>query len=69
MLIAPARTPKPIVARLNAEIRRIMAIPNLSDRLSSIELMSSSPEEAKDFIAKEIGRWAPVIKKLGLKSE
>ena len=68
-LIAPARTPKPIVAKLNAEIRRIMAIPNLSDRLASIELMSSTPEEAKDFIAKEIGRWAPVIKKLGLKGD
>jgi tripartite-type tricarboxylate transporter receptor subunit TctC len=61
VLIAPARTPKPIVAKLNAEIRRIMAIPNLSDRLASIELMSSTPEEAKDFIAKEIGRWAPVM--------
>jgi tripartite-type tricarboxylate transporter receptor subunit TctC len=68
-LIAPAKTPRPIIAKLNAEIRRMMAIPNLSDRLASIELLSSTPEAAKDFIASEIGRWAPVIKKLGLKAE
>ena len=69
ILLAPAKTPKPIVAKLNAEIRRIMAIPNLSDRLASIELISSTPEEAKSFLKNEIDRWAPVIKKLGLKAE
>lgn len=68
-LLAPAKTPKPIVAKLNAEIRRIMALPNMGDRLSAIELTSSTPEELKAFIASEIDRWAPVIKKLGLKVE
>ena len=38
VLLAPAKTPQPIVDKLNAEIRRIFAIPNLSDRLASIEL-------------------------------
>jgi len=69
VLLAPAKTPKPIIAKLNAEMRRIMAIPNLSDRLASLELVSSTPEEAKDFIKNEIARWAPIIKKLGLKAE
>jgi tripartite-type tricarboxylate transporter receptor subunit TctC len=69
VLLAPAKTPKPIVDKLNAEIRRIMAIPNLSDRLSSIELISSTQDEARDFMKSEIARWAPVIKKLGLKPE
>ena len=68
-LLAPAKTPRPIVDKLNAELRRIFAIPNLSDRLSSIELAASTPEEARDFVKGETARWAPVIKKLGLKAE
>ena len=67
VLLAPAKTPKPIVDKLNAEVRRMMAIPNLGDKLPGIELISSTPDEAKSFVANEIARWAPVIKKLGLK--
>jgi len=68
-LLAPAGTPKPIVAKLNAEMRRIMALPNLGERLSAIELTSSSPEELGAVIRGEIDRWAPVIKRLGLKAD
>ena len=50
-------------------LRRIFAIPNLSDRLASIELAGSTPDEAREFVKSEIARWAPVIKKLGLKLE
>ena len=57
-LLAPAGTAKPIVAKLNAEMRRIMALPNLGERLAAIELLSSSPEELSDFIRGEIDRWA-----------
>jgi len=67
VLLAPAKTPKPIVDKLNAEVRRMMAIPNLGDRLPGIELISSTADEAKSFVASEIERWAPVIKKLGIK--
>jgi tripartite-type tricarboxylate transporter receptor subunit TctC len=69
VLLAPARTPRPIVDRLNKELHRIFAIPNLSDRLASIELAASTPDEARDFVKSETARWAPVIKKLGLKAE
>jgi tripartite-type tricarboxylate transporter receptor subunit TctC len=69
VLIAPAKTPKPVVDKLNAEIRRIMATPNLGDRLPALELTSSTPEEAKSFVRGEIARWAPVIEKLGLRED
>ena len=69
VMLAPAKTPKPIVDKLNAEIRRMMALPNLGERLPAIELASSTPEEAKNFVASEISRWAPVIKKLGLSQD
>lgn len=67
-LLAPAGTPKPIVAKLNAEMRRILALP-LGERLAAIELLASPPEELGHFIRSEIDRWTPVIKKLGLKAE
>ena len=59
VLLAPARTPRPIVDKLNAELRRIFAIPNLSDRLASIELAASTPEEARDFVKSETGALGP----------
>lgn len=68
-LLAPAGTPKPIIAKLNAEVRRIMALPNLGDRLQAIELLSSTPEELGAFVRTEIDRWSPLIKQLALKNE
>jgi tripartite-type tricarboxylate transporter receptor subunit TctC len=66
-LLAPKGTPKTIAAKLNAEMRRILAL-DLGERVSAIDLAASSPEELTAFIKGEIGRWEPVIKKLGLKA-
>ena len=66
-LLAPGKTPKPIIAKLNAEMRRILALP-LGERVAAIDVGASSPEELGAFIRSEIERWAPVIKKLGLKA-
>jgi tripartite-type tricarboxylate transporter receptor subunit TctC len=68
-VLAPAGTPRPIVDKLNAEIRRMMALPDMAERLPGIELTSSTPEEAKALVTSEISRWAPVIKKLGLRQD
>jgi tripartite-type tricarboxylate transporter receptor subunit TctC len=68
-LLAPAGTPRPIVDKLNAEMKRITALPGMGDRLSAIELTHSTPEELGSFIKAETERWAAVIKRLGLKGE
>jgi tripartite-type tricarboxylate transporter receptor subunit TctC len=68
-LLAPAGTPRPIVDKLNAEMKRIVALPGMGDRLAAIELTSSTPEELGAFIKEETERWAVVIRKLGLKAE
>jgi tripartite-type tricarboxylate transporter receptor subunit TctC len=68
-LLAPAGTPRPIVDKLNAEMKRITALPGMGDRLAAIELTSSTPEELGAFIKAETERWGPVIRKLGLKGE
>ena len=49
-LLAPAGTPKPIIEKLNAEMKRIMALPGMGDRLAAIELMTTTPQELDDFI-------------------
>ena len=68
-LLAPAGTPRPIIDKLNSEMKRIMALPNMGDRLTAIELVTSTPEELGAFIRAETDRWAPLIKELGLKAE
>lgn len=68
-LMAPAGTPLPIVAKLNAEMKKIMASPGLGDRLTAIQLVTSTPEELDAHIRSELTRWAPVIKDLGIKAD
>lgn len=66
-LLAPAGTPPAVIAKLNAEVKQIMANPELGDRLASIELVSSTSEFLNDFIKAELTRWSPVIQELKIK--
>ena len=67
-LFAPAGTPKPIVAKLNAEMKRILVL-DLGERVAAIDLTPSTPDELGAHLRKEIERWSPVIKKIGLKAQ
>ena len=67
--MAPRGTPKPIVEKLNAEMKRIMALSNMGDRLAAIELVTSTPQELDAFIRSETERFGTLIKQLGLKAE
>ena len=68
-LLAPAGTPQPIIDKLNAEMARIMKSPDLGERLTAIELGTSTPAELDAFIQSETKRWAPLIKSHNLTSE
>jgi tripartite-type tricarboxylate transporter receptor subunit TctC len=69
-LLAPAGTPKHIVAKLNAESNRVLAMQDLKDRLtaSSIDTAGSTPEEFGKFIRAELDKWGPVVKAAGVKA-
>ena len=56
-------TPRELVDRLNAEVRKVMANPETRQRFVDLggEPAASSPEEMKDFISHEIGKWRYVI--------
>jgi tripartite-type tricarboxylate transporter receptor subunit TctC len=68
-LAAPAGTPKPILDRLNADLRKTMASPEVKEKLASIggDLTVTSPEEFSAMIRNEIGRWQKLVKDTGLK--
>ena len=68
-LLAPAGTPKDVVAKLNAESMRVLALPEVRERLSgaSIDAAGGTPEEFGKFIRAEIAKWAPVVKAAGVK--
>lgn len=61
---ARAGTPQPIIDRLNKEIRNALAQPDLKQKFADlgIEARGGTPEEAKQLLVSEIGRWAKVIK-------
>ena len=65
---APKGTPRPIVQRLNAEIVKALRQPDVQAKLSdqlAMEIVGSTPEELRDFMAKEVPRWAELVKKSG----
>ncbi|HYK14166.1 MAG TPA: tripartite tricarboxylate transporter substrate binding protein [Burkholderiales bacterium] len=68
-VLAPARTPHPIVARLHNEFVKILQTQDIRDRLSSegAEPVGNTPAEFTAFIKTDIGRWAKVIKAAGAK--
>lgn len=68
-LLAPAATPRQIVALHHREITRALRLPEVHAKLRGIEfdVIASTPEEFQSFIQKDIERWAAVIKKLGIK--
>jgi tripartite-type tricarboxylate transporter receptor subunit TctC len=68
-LLAPAGTPPEIVNKLNAEVRKILSQPGLGDRLTAIELVSSTPDELDKFIRSEMIRWTPLVHQLGIKAD
>lgn len=68
-LVAPAKTPKEIVARLNTELNKVLALPDIKQRLidDGGAAMPSTPEAYAKNIKDNEGKWAALIKQLGLK--
>ena len=68
-VLVPAGTPKPVVARLNAEINAILKLPDVAQKLSAagFDLIGGAPEDFGALIKAESDKWAPVIKSAGIK--
>jgi len=68
---APAKTPRPIIDKLHAEIVRALKSPDLRDYLvnGGAEPVGNTPEQYTAFVQNEIAKWAKVIQAAGIKGE
>ncbi|HKA80652.1 MAG TPA: tripartite tricarboxylate transporter substrate-binding protein [Xanthobacteraceae bacterium] len=67
-LVAPAQTPKDVVALINRHINTIVAMPDFRQRLLDLgtEARASTAEELGARLSADIGKWAAVVKQAGL---
>jgi tripartite-type tricarboxylate transporter receptor subunit TctC len=70
-LLAPARTPEPVISRLHKELAAIARQPDLRERLAAdgSEAVGSTPKEAARHISAEIARYTKLAKAIGLKAD
>lgn len=70
-LVAPARTNKAIIARLNSEVVKALALPDIRERLQGVggDLVGNTPEEFAAFLHAGQEKWGQVIRDAGIKAE
>lgn len=70
-VVMPAGTPAPIVQRLNAELRRVLAHEETRQKLiaQGTEILGSTPEEYAAYLRSELARWSKVVAETGAKAE
>jgi tripartite-type tricarboxylate transporter receptor subunit TctC len=68
---APARTPSPVLARLNTEIAAILNLPDVRDLLgrAGMDASASTADELTRLVGKDYPRWGAVIRSNGIKAE
>jgi len=68
-VLVPAGTPKPVIARLNAEINAILKQPDVMQKMNAagFDLVGGTPEDFGALIKAETAKWAPVIKSANIK--
>jgi tripartite-type tricarboxylate transporter receptor subunit TctC len=68
LLLAPSRTPQPVIERLAAAMQKVMALPVFLAELQALGAQAetnTSPQKTAAFIAAEIAKWAPVVRATG----
>jgi len=69
IILAPAGTPSDIVNKLHAELKAVMAMPDVEKQLATIGMMpiiSPSPKDLKTFISTEVTRWGKIVQQAGI---
>jgi tripartite-type tricarboxylate transporter receptor subunit TctC len=70
-LLAPAGTPKAVVAKLSAEVTRILALPDVRERMlaAGVEPVGGTPAQFTAFVGSEMVKWAKVAQAAGIQPE
>ncbi|MEO8443250.1 MAG: tripartite tricarboxylate transporter substrate binding protein, partial [Betaproteobacteria bacterium] len=68
---APAKTPRAIIDKLNSELKRIMASPDVREKLLNVgmEPTATTPEQYTEFVKAEVVKWAKVVNAAGIHAE
>ncbi|MDO8773474.1 MAG: tripartite tricarboxylate transporter substrate binding protein [Burkholderiaceae bacterium] len=69
LLAAPLGTPPEVIEPISKALSRVMNRPAIQERLAQLGIQpvtQSSPAQARAFVASEVARWTPVVKKLGI---
>jgi tripartite-type tricarboxylate transporter receptor subunit TctC len=72
MVLAPAGTPQPVIAKLNATINQVMAMDSVKQRLADLTMQTrsdSTPASTAQWLNDEIAKWEPIIKGAGIKAD
>jgi tripartite-type tricarboxylate transporter receptor subunit TctC len=69
--VAPAATPAPIVARLNAEINKAVSDPEMKKKFAALgaDLTTSNPDECGAFVRSELAVWGKLMADVGIRKE
>jgi tripartite-type tricarboxylate transporter receptor subunit TctC len=67
----PAATPKPIIAKLNAEIGKVRDLPDIRQRMTDFGFTpeGGTPEEFGEFVKRDVANWTRIVKETGVKVE
>lgn len=70
-LVAPAGTPREVIQKLNAEVLKILAMPDVRERFLSqgVEPLGSTPEQFGDHIKAQMAKWGKVVRDAGVQAE
>jgi tripartite-type tricarboxylate transporter receptor subunit TctC len=70
-IVAPARTPKAIIDKLNAQLVSTLNNPEIKSQINSkgFEVVTSTPNYLGDYIKSEVAKWGPIVKKSGATPE
>ena len=70
-VMAPAKTPREVVARLNADINRAMAMPDVGERLATLgyEAWTGAPELLSEQMKRDLAKYADIVKRGNIKPE
>jgi tripartite-type tricarboxylate transporter receptor subunit TctC len=70
-VVVPAATPAPLVLKLNQDLNSVLADKDLKERLTGLgaEVLTGTPKDFADYIAREIPKWTKVVKDSGAKAD
>jgi tripartite-type tricarboxylate transporter receptor subunit TctC len=70
-ILAPAGTPEPIIARLNGEMNKVLAMPDIKQRMFDlgVEPQPTTPAAFGAFVKDEVAKWGKLVKDAGIEPE